>query len=242
MKNYLIKLQYVLIFICGVSYSQKQDHCLKEIFDIEESMSLKGDTSVKNKTVFMNYTVKNTDWDDQTITSNIKMYKNEQYLHFFSEQVNIYRDEKEVVIVLPIQKVIIISSTTTRLNNYKMSDSFLEMRKEFMDSCQVVRCESAGGQNKLIALKVDPTKVDPSIKMKDIIYEYNNEAKKITSVKVNYQSDYKIKQMFTTYKAIEIGSVYSFFPARRAVSDKKGNLLGKYAGYEIIDNRDKEKS
>ena len=65
---------------------------------------------------------KMTDYKDAQVTvSNAKIYKNDDYMHFFSEQASIYQDPTEVVMIMPQQRMAIINSTTKELNNTKIN-------------------------------------------------------------------------------------------------------------------------
>jgi hypothetical protein len=228
----------IAITLCSLGmHSQDNKACLKDVIRFEETNNLRNDTALERKNIFMSYGVKVTNWDNAATLSNVKVYKLGDNMHFFSEQANIYRDEKEVVIVMPTQKLLIINSTTKEMNSYHLNDDFFEMRKAFLDSCDVVKCE-AKGANMLLSLKVNPKKVAANIKIADMTYEYNVEQKKILSVKINYMKDYKIKQLVMTYKDFSAVSTYKFAPLRKYVMDKHGKLLDRYRDYEVVDNRE----
>lgn len=233
-------LIFFALFANGFSYSQNDRKCIEEIIQFEDPNNLRNDSTVKSKNIHVSYQVKVSDWEGQVTLSNVRIYKDENNMHFFSEQANLFQDNKEVLIVLPSQKLIIINSTDKRLNNQRLNQEFFIVRKEFLDSCEVVKCENRDAENKIVVLKVHPDKTSPAIKIKNITYEYNIVQKKINSVTVDYRSDYKIKQLHMVYKDFNLASTYGFMPLKSYYLDKKGNVLTKYKDYEFVDNRDKK--
>ncbi len=240
MKSHTLKIISVGVALCfnaGVSISQTKPDCLGEVRAIEEKTNFRKDTTVKDKNIYISYTVRVTDWENGVTVSNIKMYTHMQYMHFFTEQANIYRDGKEVVMILPIQKIAIINSTNSALNDTKISEGFFEMRKGFLDSCEVVRCEKVSGR-KILELKVVKDNISS---IESITYEYDAEQAKMISTRVNYNENYKIKQMLITYKDFSLNSDHKYSASRTYLMEKNGHLLPKLSGYEFMDNRDLKK-
>jgi hypothetical protein len=217
-------------------FAQNNTICLEEVIALEELNSFRKDTAIDRKNIYMSYTIKATNWDDETSVSNVKLYRKGNYTHFFSEQATIYVDDKEALIIVPSQKLIILNSISKELNSRKLSDEFYDMRQDFLESCELVSCETTN-KIKTLVLKVDNTKVDESIKIRRMTYSYNNDEKKITSIKMNYDEDYKLKQFQILYKDLSLTSAYKFFSAKSLVMDKNGNLNAKYKDYELMDNR-----
>ncbi|MEO6302811.1 MAG: hypothetical protein ABIP51_06540 [Bacteroidia bacterium] len=235
------KIVILTILLLGNNvFAQNGKDCVNEVVLLNELNDHKNDTALKDKSVRLSYSVRVTDWEDETTISNVKVYKKNYLMHFFSEQVNVYQDDREVLLILPLQKVALLNNNDKRLTNVKMTDAFFEMRNSFLDSCEVISCSTTDKNNKVLILKVIAKKVRDDIKITKITYEYNMEQKKIISVKLDYQNDYKLKQMLIVYKEFMVGAEYSFYPAKSYILDKKGNLLPKYKTYEFVDNRDKK--
>lgn len=239
----MYKIGYILVTLLlllqqHISIAQNNRECLKEVIALEEKVNFRNDSSIKDKNIFISYAVRVTDWDNQVTVSNAKIYRNDEFMHFFSEQANIYQDTKEVVMIMPQQRMAVISSTTKELNNTKINDAFFQMRRKFLDSCEIVRCDLVGAK-KVLELKVK--KADRTNNITSMVYEYDLEKGKIESVKVNYNADYKIKQLQITYKEFSLNSTYQFANARKYLVDKNGKLLAKLSGYELVDNRDQKK-
>lgn len=240
MKNNSLCLWLVVfcLYMLQIANMQAQNDrkCIQDILRIEEMNSLRNDSSAEEKNIYMNYTVKVTNWDDQLSISNVKMYKHGLKMHFFSEQVNIFMDEKEVLLVMPYQRILVLNSGSEEINSYRLTQDFFDQRKELIDSCIVEKIESKGDA-RIVTLKVDPRKVDENIMITRMVYEYNLATNKILSVRVTYNEDYKIKQYVVIYNDYSQNSAYRFPPLKRQIIDKRGNVLGKYKTYEFVDNR-----
>jgi hypothetical protein len=243
MKNILKNTATIFCFLLvGFSYMNAQDKkaWLQEVLTYEKASSNSGDTSLENKNIALSYVVKSTNWDDETSVSNVRMYKKKEQMNFFSEQVSIYQDRKEAYIILPAQKIIIINSTVQQNKSSKIGDDFFEMRKAFLDSCEIVRCEviSPISKNKILVLRNKLYDEDDAIKINTMTYEFNSDQKKIISIKMDYNEGFKIKHLVMIFKDFNTNSNYQFISPKRVIVDKNGNLLPRYQSYELVDNRD----
>jgi hypothetical protein len=239
-KFYIILIFLITLKSKGLMAQDNQADCLKEILSYDElyNPSKSKDTAKAEPNIFISYSIKTINWEDETTISNIKIHQMGSKMHFFSEQAAIYLDDKNAVIVMPIQKIVVLNSLNEELANNKLNDGFYEMRQKFLDSCKIIKCEIKTNGIKILVLKVDQTKDDNSIMIETMTYEYNPNLKKILSVKVDYNSDYKVKQLTMTYRDFNLTNDYVYYPSSSYVLDRKGNMLEKYKNYEIVDNRD----
>jgi hypothetical protein len=238
MMNVKSSLVLLMLFLVSGLRAQQKNPCIEEVVKLEEKNTVTGFTD-ESKALYVNYTVKTTDWENQTIVSNVKVYRGKDNTHFYSEQGLIFQDEKDVFMVLPTQKLILVNSTRKELYNQKLSDDFYKLRRAFLDSCEVVRCESNSANPGLKTLELKVKKADPAIQIVKMIYEYNTETGRILSTKIYYSSDFKVKVINITYNDISLESDYKFAHARKYVLDKNNRLLPKYSDYELVDNRGK---
>lgn len=221
------------------SFSQTGKDCIKEIIMLNDLSDHRNDTSINNKCIKVAYSVRVTDQDNETTVSNVKVYKNGAKMHFASEQVTIIQDDKEALMILPQQKLIFLNSMDKRMADVKLSQAFFDIRNTMLDSCDVTKLDVNTNGNKVAVLKIPKSKFKrDDLHINYITYEYNMESKKIISVKIDYDSEYKMKQMFTVYKEFVVGAEFSFSQPRFYALDKKGSLLSKFAGWEFIDNRE----
>ncbi len=222
-------------------YSQNINACKTELQKIEEKNSIKN-IKDENSVFYLNYKVRTTDWDNQTVDSNVKVYKGKGNLYFFSEQGQMFQDEKDFFLILPIQKVVIMNSTNKEMASAKFGNDFFQFRKGFIDSCEVVRCETPPQTPdiKILEMKVKDD-LGGKIHVKKMIYKYNVKTEKIISTVSEYSKDYKVKKIEMVFNEVDLNNDYKFGKARKMVLDRNGRLLAKYKGYELVDDREKQK-
>lgn len=237
MKSRLI----IAVLLCATHFfAQKSDPCIQEVLEYENRSGNLNDTALENKNVFLSYTVKVTDWDDESTISNVKVYKMGTEMRFFSEQVNMYSNEKEVLVEIPEQKIIAINNALPNTTDKKKLDNFQELRREFLDSCELVSCESVGKNLRVLILRVSKRQLSEGVKIVEMRYEYDTELKKVLQVKTTYQPDYKLKSMLMIYRDFNTESTYKFSAFKNQFLDRKGQLISKYKEYELVDSRDKK--
>lgn len=231
---------YIIFFL---TFSHAQDtisYCIKEVMEIEETV-FNEDIGKTSKTAFIHYKVLSESNTNQITKSEVKMYRNNQYMNFFSDQADIYTDKNESFMILKPQLMIIASSTPQNVMNSGYSADFLKFKKEFMQTCVVESCIVKDSINGLKELKLTIGK-DSQKKMfiRTIIYNYDTKNKKILSTDVYYSKDSKVKRMLINYIALETDYNYDFVHGKRKFLTSKGKLLDKYKGYEFIDDRTKK--
>jgi hypothetical protein len=241
--NYIKNLKakvFLLLLSTGIAaMAQNGKQCIDAVLKLEENTAR--DFTDEN-VVYMNYSVKTTDWEGQIVSSEVKVYKGKDNTHFFSDQATIYQDKKDVYMVLPAQKLVIVNSTKKELYDQRLSDDFYELKKELLDSCEVLKCDSSSQTPGLKILELKSKgNLGPEVKVNRMIYEYNVVTKKIERASLFFNDDYKIKQIVVTYKDTNKHSKYVFGNTRKQVLDNSGQLLSKYKGYQLIDNRNNSK-
>jgi len=237
MKRTLLFLSSLLLLSSITALAQSKSECINEVLSYDSMNKPKADSAGTQNT-FVSYVLRVTNWDDETTTSNVKMYKKGDNMNFFSEQANIYMDEKEVLIIMPEQKVMVIN-TLNKQNKGGLNDDFFEMRRAFIDSCQVIKCEQKSPVSKTLVLK-SRTRMNGLSSIESMTYEYNPAAKKIISVNVKYYNSYKLKQLVMVFKEYNPVSAYKFLPVKKYYSDRRGNINENYKDFEIVDNRDEK--
>ena len=235
---------FIILFSLSVrSIAQNPDgkECINEIIKLEEKFNIK-DFKEGDKPVHFSYHVRTTDWDEQTVVSDVTMYRDKYKMHFFSDQATIYQDEKEVYVVLKSQKVVVINSTKKEINSKRESDDFVELRKEFLLNCTVIKCAYSKNDSSLktIELKANDD-MNGALNIIKMIYTYNPKTGTIINTTVQYDEDYKVKEIVIDYKTFELQSDYKFNTARKYVMSRNNRLLSKYTGYEVVDNRNTAK-
>lgn len=235
------KITLLAAFLFSVAGFQAQDQqdCLSRVVALERKLDVSKDTSLLRRNIYLNYTVKATNQDNETVVSHVRLYKKENYVHFFSEQAVIYMDEKEALIAVPGQKLLILNSISKELLAKRQTDDFFELRMAFLESCSVGSCASSG-EVTTVVLKADPRAYEQGVFIRQITYTYNSVLNKVLSVKMNYTDDYQLRQLEMIYGDVDLESTHKFGPARALAMNRRGELNDKYSDYELVDNRDQK--
>lgn len=235
MKKRILSISLALLCCVQALNAQAVPACLTEILACEAAGAEMGNSS---KTLLLRYQVKVKNQDNEITESNVRLYSGGGQMNFFSEQAQIYRNDAEVMMILPQQKVLVLSSTTPQLNQYKTGDALLQQRKAVLEHCEVMSCEETDRHTKKAVLKVNPLKSPDGLSISYLTYEFDPVSKTILSVKTEYQEDYKLKEVTMIYKACEPAEHYRFPDLRKIYCDKKGKVLEQYRDYELIDSRE----
>ncbi len=217
-----------------VNAQLKTDACIQDVLNIEkENLSL--NKAQSGKTIYLNYTVKSTDWEGKVVASEVKIYSNNDRVDFFSDQANMYRDEINSIIFLKPQKVIIVNGLPQN-EQKKYTDEFVELRMALLKSCEVIKCKPLPNTLRVLELKIKE-KLGGKLKVDRMIYTYNTKTKKILKCVTYYDKEFKVQKMVMEYLALDFNTNYKFTKsAKRYVLTSKDQLLSKYKGYELIDN------
>ena len=237
-----MKIKFIIsFFLISVFAFSQRNECVNDVLKIADKYA-KMDSVGAGSVHFENYKVINTDWEGNVVVSNIKLYKQNNYMHFFSEQGKIFRDETEVYTVLPMQKLVVLSTTNEKMNMARLGQDFFNYRKDFFDSCEVVSCigYQQNPSQKILELKVKKNALG-GINITKMIYHYDQKNLTINKLIVFYDKRYKIQKVEVVINEISSVTNYKFARARKYVMDKKGNLNAPYKGYTLMDNRKKKK-
>jgi hypothetical protein len=231
-KTYL--LSGLLLFAIAANAQLKLESCIQEILDLEEAAFTIND-SKENQTIYMNYKVQSTDWNGKVVSSNVKIYRNDDKVNFFSAQANMYKDDKNSIIVLKQQKVAIINGVPENVKQ-QYTDEFVEIRINLLKSCEILKCEQLTPNIKVLEIK-STLKLGGKLKIDRMIYTYDTATKKILKCRTHYDKGFQVKTMVMEYLKLDFKSDYKFTrSAKKYLVTSKGKLLAKYKGYELIDN------
>jgi len=237
-KLIFINLIFFLFSELAAGQTPEQQACLNAVIALEKKLDVSKDTALQRRNIYINYTVKATNQENETVVSHVKLFKKENYVHFFSEQAVIYMDEKEALIAVPSQKLLILNSLTKELLSKRRSDDFFELRMAFLEACIVSSCNT-NEDITTVQLKVDPRADIQGVFIRQITYVYNSRLNKVLSVTMNYSEDYALSRLEMIYGDVDLESKHKFGPARTMAMNKRGELIERYREYELVDNRDK---
>ncbi len=209
--------------------------CVKEIIAYEDALY----QQINNEnTVYVNYKTTAIDWEKNSASSEVKLYKDRENVHFFSEEGNLYKDAEQMFLVLPTQKLIVADKVTEDMASTGYNDEFVKMRERFLLSSELVNCtitDSVKGI-KEVTLRVKE-ELEGIVEIEEMTYKYNTQQKKIMTSTVLYSNNYKIRRLTTSYLDFNPNSTYKFKKSNRYILASNNKLLSKYNGFELIDNR-----
>lgn len=210
--------------------------CIQDILDYEEA--LYGGIG-NDKTVYLNYKTTAVDWERNVSSSLVKIYKNNENVHFFSKEGKLFKDAAEMFLVLPNQKLIVANSVSDELKETGYDNNFLELRKKFMLSSELIFCRVTDSVKgiKEVKLRVNED-LEGLIDIEEMIYTINTKLKKVLKTNVLYSESYKIKEMTIDYLDFNGNANYKFKRASRYILANNNKLTSKYSTYELIDNRE----
>lgn len=234
-------LAYCICFVFGISFSQEViNPCITEVMNLEKEL-FKKDLGQEDKAAFIHYKIRTEDQLGEVVSSEVKMYKNINNMHFFSDQVNIYTDKTESFMVIKGQKLIMGSTTPPNSMKSVFSDDFLSFKAKFMKSCEVQSCIVIDSLQGIKEVSLVISKENKEVlSINSMIYRYSIKENKIISTTVNYSKPYKLKTMTINYIDFQPISTYTFSKARKYILESKGKLVENYKGYEFIDDREKK--
>jgi hypothetical protein len=232
---FLIGMQCLVSTLLAQENACEND--VRKIYRQRESVSL-------DQGYYIKYGVQ-TIYKDKSFSSQevlfTMMYKDYQ-LHVLSDVLNTYADTNTVVSLSRLTKKIIVGSNTktqfsNMLNNTsQMSDSLLW--KNFgVSSCKAVAGHKEYNQELVLQAKKTNAEV------RQIVYLYHQQSAALYKVTNKYSKSAQLEELnYTFYKIdyqysgsdIKSKNINSFF------FDSKGKLLPAYAGYELIDQRNKK--
>ncbi|MEO6039485.1 MAG: hypothetical protein ABIQ93_13815 [Saprospiraceae bacterium] len=228
----------ILLLLAGLapcSAAFAQTDCLQAVFAIEKELLHRQQSG---ECLLLEYTMRTTDWEDETHETSVKLYQKGRLSHLFSAEADIFQDKNEVFIALHGQKILIRTNSSGEVKA-GWKDDFLELRREFLEHCTVERCDQEGATGKTRRLVIGiPEDADLDLSIHRIEYRYNPEAQKITRTIMDYEEGYKWKQIDIQFAALYEPVRYAFGASAKAnVLDSLGKPKGKYARYTLVDNR-----
>ncbi|MEK7255809.1 MAG: hypothetical protein AAB316_13750 [Bacteroidota bacterium] len=223
---------------CLALPGQSGGDCIREVLELERK--IEGHDFAQNpRVVFLNYTMRTTDWEESAAVSEVRIYRQQMKVHFFSKQADVFQDEKEVLLVLHDQRTIIRNSLNAEILNAGIATGLAELRAAFLEAGKVVKCAKDPAQAGVKILEVKASEdFHEDLLIESIRYRYDLAKGKILSTFIFYEEDYKVKKIEIAYNELNFNANYEMSQdARKYVLDKNGKPKGKYAGYAVMDNR-----
>jgi len=235
-------LNYLFIGMClisGALFAQGTDceNDVRKFYKQRASVSL-------DQGYYIKYGVQ-TIYKDKSFSSKemlfTMMYKDYQ-LHVLSDVLNTYADTNTVISVSKLTKKIVVGSNTKAqfskmLNNSsQLSDSLLWKNFD-VSSCKAIDGHKEYNHEVVLQAKKTNTEV------RQISYLYNQQSSALYKVTNKYSKSAQLEELNYFFYKIDYEYNGSDLKSKTITSlffDGKGKLLPAYAGYELIDQRNKK--
>ena len=234
MKKLIILLGFGIL-LSNQGWSQRDKQCVEVIKAYNNEIGKI--QRPKGKQVYLiDYSTEIQYWDKYMPIQSFrtKMYMSEDYLHYFSDVVDIFSDPKYIATVLKDQKKIVFTLNGREENTFENYQKMMKAKNDILDSASVVSCNmEENGNGKLI---LDPSNLRISnFYVKKLIYEYNHESGEVVKTVTEYSEQYDIRKMTVINHSNEFNSKYKGFKSVKKIFFKSsGELIDKYRNYEII--------
>ena len=162
------------------------------------------------------------------------------HTRWVTDQAEMYRDEKEAVLVVHDQKTVYLSDLPTEDVQTPMQD-MINKQNLLFDLSEPVRCETIEKDGRIITrLELHPTaKGRELLLIRKAFFEYDAEAGTLLSTKLLFLPAYPLAESEINYETMDLNYQGPDLDkkANSYVFTRGGKLRAAYAQYQIIDNR-----
>lgn len=229
----------------------QQDACIQEVRNIYKKYSEAGSVMLKeNKSCHMNYVVRTVTEDsikDGITESAIEMHMSKGHLQVKSSQMEVYQDEQDAFVVLPIKKMVLRTDPDTRTDIEKRTNRLKFIQDTLFSMSKVTVCKTVsnkGNTNKRIVMEVNEMGMEMT-SIKRITFDLNTKTNQFERVRIEY-SPYasglpnRVVSAEYTFHAFAINDANQQKEKVAAIFMASANTLNKkYTGYTLVDNRKK---
>lgn len=162
-------------------------------------------------------------------------------MHLRNENMEYWQNSSEVLIVIPVQKIVVQGTISSDDNEYMKTAGSATLSDTLLKMAKVIKCtysaDSAGIKKQYILLAL-PEKLSQETNISSMEFWIDDVSQKVIKTKVDYRANYHIKNITTVYSGFTEKKVtkQKKYPIRQFVFDKQNKLLKKYSGYSVIDH------
>ncbi|MDP2387572.1 MAG: hypothetical protein Q8M29_14440 [Bacteroidota bacterium] len=237
----------LLVVILGAFTSPFKpiDTSLKEVKIVFDKMNELG---TNGKTCYLNYQVKallnekDKQGNNIVSSSKIEMMTAAKNSWLFSDKMNIYRDQKTTITVLPTQKVIYLADAVVGKKEERLYDKLSVLQDSIFKCAEKVETLEVKNKpfNKVVTLYLNP-KMSQFLELKKVVYCINTTSNTLHKVDLEYMPDkqYKTLEYVFTNMDYDYKKTNISVPVTTLFFEKKNKLKAEYTGYKVIDNRKK---
>jgi hypothetical protein len=173
--------------------------------------------------------------------TNVEVFMSAHQLHYVSDMLTTYQDEKDAFAVLPQRKMIVWSGGGKRPDAESKKALAAHIQDTLITVSKITKCavvESQGRTHKQVTM-IPYKKAIEAFRINRVEYFIDASQKRIEKVNTFYRPGEEIVMQSITYHELELNYVGTSLqkPVYEQIFNSSGKLLARYKGYQLIDNR-----
>lgn len=238
----IIRLLIVMAFTSGQWVTaQDQEPCISNMLNYIDRMAEGNITPDKGQAFFMHYVSENVPHEkfrSSVIKQTIKVYISPEQTTLESNDIAVYKDEKDIfTVVHPLKKVIWNPAGPGQELNAGGIQEMAAVQKQLLTSGKIVQCKTIeSGQGKFQKLELIPAKMyKDQYHINSMVIMFDLQQEMVEKVVINFKANQDVVTQIITYKEINF-NYRDFKPGRvkKQFLDKEGNLSNQYQGYTLV--------
>jgi hypothetical protein len=175
--------------------------------------------------------------------SSFKLLSSFHHSRVYSQVMVVLKDEKNTFMIIPSRKMIYWSDAITAKKDENLYTKMKQMQDTIFNNVKKVEYEEVKDNkayDQVITLQLNE-RISKFLDIQKVIYYMNNKTGMLSKVYIEYLPDRQYEKL--EYDFNEIVMSYDKeninVPAKKLVFENDKDLLKKYLGYQLIDNRKK---
>ncbi len=170
----------------------------------------------------------------------VRMYLSADKMQYESNYVSLYQDNNDAITIVHPQKLIVWNQGGALPERKESYATLLSISDTLFTRSKVASCrnmEEDGRQFREVVLQPDAG-YRRSRRVQQVVYHYDISEKRVYRSTIYYTEEASRRRETTTYHRLSFNqSAMPFSRAERVILQANGKPVGKYSGYELIDNR-----
>lgn len=231
--------------VTGGIQEQSAFDCRKMLNDYFKNINITS-APPAGKAYYMNMKIRTVMHDSLAYPANessLKITVAKDLYYYKSEQMDLYKDEKDVFVIVHASGTAVWSSAKDIPEAGNWNSAFL-LRDSLIRESQVVECREldvkhAAGKVRKITIE-PPVKRQKQTHIRNMDFYFNSANGSLERSTVYYDRKSSIHHTITTFKEMNLNaSAPAAKSVRELVLDRNNKPAGIYKGYKLIDNRKK---
>nr|WP_321355563.1 hypothetical protein [uncultured Draconibacterium sp.] len=232
----IIYILSILLFI-GTNENEEAKKLL------ESYVSEMGDVRLpkEGNTYYLNMTVKNQfrQNEDGPALINFEAYLTRNQLRYNSDLLSIYQDSSEVWAIVHSAKTIYLSDAEEDWQKNYTTNNLTGVQLELIKTGKILSVHQDKNNDALLNIVLQPQVLfTKNTRIEQVVFLFNKKLHTIKKIQIKYGLNHQIESQEFIYNALELNHENTEeSPVRSYIFKKSGELIEKYQGYQIIDNR-----